>query len=124
MYAILDYTETHTHTDTNTNTVVSSLGPSWQLRSGWTGKLELGWQVGARLADTGIIRKNIFSGHYGDTDDTFPGLYDTFMTDLLEIHVTFSRHSGYIMLVTFRIHLKNSQGTFRIDSGHIHDTFR
>ena len=31
----------------------SSLGPSWQLRSGWTGKLGLGWQVGARLTDNG-----------------------------------------------------------------------
>ena len=40
-----------THTRHTKHKYSSSLGPSWQLRSGWTGKLGLGWQVGARLTD-------------------------------------------------------------------------
>ena len=42
-------TQTHRHPQ---HEYSSSLGPSWQLRSGWAGKLGLGWQVEARLTDT------------------------------------------------------------------------
>ena len=44
------YPRLHRHTDTQINEYSSSLGLSWQLRSGWTGSL--GWQVGARLTET------------------------------------------------------------------------
>ena len=38
----------------------SSLNPSCQLSSGWTGKLGMGWQVGARQTETKVIQVKYF----------------------------------------------------------------
>ena len=45
---ILDYKHTHRQTDRQINKYSSSLGPIWQLKSGWTGKLGLGFQGGGQ----------------------------------------------------------------------------